>query len=153
MAQVVEGRSRSRQATRSADSLARGLGWFSLALGVAELAAAGRAARWLGMERNETLLRACGIRQIATGVGVLARDDPAPWIRARLAGDALDLLVLGKGLTNINTERDRVALAIGAVAGVTIIDALCAKALRWRRYGRRDGWPPRRFVLRETPNM
>ncbi|HEX6010571.1 MAG TPA: hypothetical protein VFY87_01955 [Geminicoccaceae bacterium] len=32
------------------DALARGLGWFSVALGVAEVAAPGRLARALGME-------------------------------------------------------------------------------------------------------
>ena len=50
----------------AADTLARGLGVFSIALGVVEVIAARALARTLGMEGQETLIRAYGVREIAT---------------------------------------------------------------------------------------
>ncbi|RDI57759.1 hypothetical protein DES45_10671 [Microvirga subterranea] len=132
---------RSAQMSReSADALARGLGWFSIALGAVEVFGGKGVARWLGMEQNEKLLRAYGVREIMTGVGILASRDPTPWIWGRVAGDALDLATLGKGLADPNAERDRVIMATGAVAGVTVLDIICANAL--------TGQPPQSRQLR-----
>ncbi|QFU15582.1 cyclase dehydrase [Microvirga thermotolerans] len=134
----------------SAEALARGLGWFSLALGAAELLGARSMARWLGMERHESLIRAYGVREIATGIGILAQKDPAPWIWGRVAGDALDLATLSGALRDPKAHRDRVAVAFGAVMGATVLDVACANALsgqeppRHRRavdYSDRSGLP------------
>ncbi|MCB5175563.1 MULTISPECIES: cyclase dehydrase [Microvirga] len=140
-------RSGSRQ---SADALARGLGWFSIALGAVELFGGRSVARWLGMERHERLIRAYGVREIVTGVGILASKDPTPWIWGRIGGDALDLATLGKELNESDADRDRVGIAMGAVAGVTVLDVMCANALtgqsmqerarRWD-YSDRSGLP------------
>ena len=51
------------------DSLARALGWFSLGLGLAELLAAPRITRSLGLRGKERLIRAYGVREIAAGIG------------------------------------------------------------------------------------
>jgi hypothetical protein len=118
-----------RQSRQSADALARGLGWFSIALGAVELFGGRSVARWLGMEKHETLIRAYGAREIAQGVAILAAKDPTPWIWARVAGDGLDLATLGKGLSEPQAERQNVTLAMGAVAGVTVLDVICANAL------------------------
>ena len=69
-------------------ALARGLGWFSIGLGVAELVAPGQLARFLGMEERTELIRAYGAREIMTGIGILSQEDPTPWIWGRVAGDA-----------------------------------------------------------------
>ena len=113
----------------SADALARGLGWFSIGLGVAELFAGRRIARALGMEEHTGLIRAYGAREIMTGVGILALGDAKPWIWGRVAGDALDLGTLATGLDERNRQRENVGLALAAVAGVTLLDVLCARAL------------------------
>ena len=113
----------------AADRLARGLGWFSLALGLVEVVAARRLARELGMRRQEDLVRAYGAREIATGLGILAARDPTPWIWGRVGGDALDLATLTAGYDRRNPRRDNVALALAAVAGVTALDVVCAQAL------------------------
>ncbi len=87
-----------RQVTRpnhSARSLARGLGWFSIGLGVVQLVAPRQVARFIGMPGSDGVIRACGLREIATGVGILLADDPKPWIYGRIGGDALDLAGLG----------------------------------------------------------
>jgi hypothetical protein len=113
----------------SAGRLAGGLGWFSIGLGVLELAAAGPLARGLGMRGQENLIRAYGLREIATGVGLLTSTDRRPWIMGRIAGDALDVATL---LANGRRNRHPVGLALGlaAVLGVTVLDLVCAEALR-----------------------
>ena len=80
---------------RSVRRAARGLGWFSLGLGLAEVLMPGAVARATGMHGRETLVRACGLREIATGLGLLLARDPTPWLWARVAGDAVDLATLG----------------------------------------------------------
>lgn len=123
--------SRARHETYgSARTLAQGLGWFSIGLGLAEVVAPDSLARCLGLEEHEGLIRAFGLREIATGIGILTQDDPTPWITARVAGDALDLATLATGLGPDNPQRANVGLALAAVAGVTVLDALCAKQLR-----------------------
>jgi len=81
------------------------------------------------MERHETLIRAYGAREVATGIGILMQKDPTPWIWGRVAGDALDLATLGTAMPGSGDARGRVALATGAVAGVTLLDIACANAL------------------------
>jgi hypothetical protein len=110
-------------------TLARGLGWFSLALGAAEMIAPRALARWLGMEGSEPMLRAYGMREVATGVGILASEQPAAWIWGRAIGDVLDLATLSKGLDTSNTRNANVGLAITAVAGVLALDVACAQSL------------------------
>lgn len=116
-------------ANYSADALARGLGWFSIGLGLAEIVAGRSIARSLGMEDRTNLIRAYGVREIATGVALLAQDDPTPWVWGRVGGDALDLATLATGLDDDNPRRDNVLLAMGTVAAVTAVDIACAVAL------------------------
>ena len=111
------------------DALARGLGVFSIALGLVEVVAARSLTRALGMEGNEMLVRAYGMREIATGVGILASDDPTPWIWGRVGGDALDVATLTTGLEGDNPRRENVMLALAAVAGATALDVYCAQTL------------------------
>jgi hypothetical protein len=132
------------------DALARGLGVFSIALGLMEVAAPRALARWLGMEGSETLIRAYGAREIATGVGILASNDPTPWIWGRVAGDALDIATLATGFEGDNPKKDNVAIALAAVAGVTALDVYCGQVLSsesteplppLRDYSDRAGFP------------
>ncbi|NIX78125.1 hypothetical protein [Microvirga terricola] len=148
MAQISKDISRSHKASLVSP---RTIGWLSLARGTVELLAARKLARWFGMERNETLIRAFGASRIAAGIGLLARDDPTPWMRVRLVGDALDLAVLGRALMDRNAERDRVAIAFYAVAGITLGDALRLRKLRRGGYHRHN--IPKWATLRERPNM
>jgi hypothetical protein len=139
-----------RQVTRpnhSARSLARGLGWFSIGLGVVQLVAPRQVARFIGMPGSDGVIRACGLREIATGVGILLADDPKPWIYGRIGGDALDLAGLGWSIEHGN-EPANAAIAAGAVAGITALDLSCAKGLDAERvpaaewdYSDRSGFP------------
>jgi hypothetical protein len=108
--------------------LANGLGWFSLALGLTEVLAARPLGRALGI-KNVTLLRAFGVREIAAGLGLLSQKRKGPWVWGRIAGDALDMGVLGSALRASNDRRGNAAFAIAVVAPVVALDLLCGGRL------------------------
>lgn len=110
-------------------TFAHGLGWFSIALGAVEVAAPRRLGRLIGAERNVGLLRLCGLREIAAGVGILAGRRQAPWIWSRLLGDALDLALLASLLRSRRSGRGGTLVAAAGVLGVTALDAWCARRL------------------------
>jgi len=110
-------------------ALARGLGWFSLALGAAALAAPQGLARGIGIGRHGALLRAIGMRELVSGVGILSQRRPTGWVRARVAGDAMDLTLLGVALRPSNPHRGRAIAAAAAVAGVMALDLLASRQL------------------------
>ncbi len=116
-------------AGRQGLALARGLGWFSIALGVTELVLPRTLSRTLGLGRRPALLAGYGVREIAAGAGLLLGADPAPWVQARIAGDALDLATLAVPLFARPRHRGAAAAAVLAVAGVTALDILCARRL------------------------
>ncbi|HET9018706.1 MAG TPA: cyclase dehydrase [Acetobacteraceae bacterium] len=135
--------------TPARDTVAQDLGWFSIGLGLAELMAPRSVAGMVGMRRTAPLISLYGLREIATGVGILASPDPTPFVWGRVAGDALDAATLTAGLVG-RRGRGRAMLALLAVAGVAALDVLCAQTLssrEARRPGRRfdyedrSGWP------------
>jgi hypothetical protein len=85
--------------------------------------------RVVGLEGKENLVRAFGIREILTGVGILMSRDPEPWIWGRVAGDALDLGALSAGMRRDNPHLAGNLVATLAVAQVTALDYACASAL------------------------
>ena len=106
--------------------MGRALGWFSIGLGLAQLAAPDRLANLIGLDENDrtrNLMRAVGLRELATGVGLLRQPDDARWLWARAAGDAVDLALLGTAIGSGNGNRARLAAATAAVAGVAALDA------------------------------
>lgn len=115
--------------TRSAHAFARGLGWFSIGLGLAELVAPKAVARAIGMDGREDLIRAYGLREIAAGIGILGSEHPGPWMWARAGGDALDLATLGVQVPRSDGNLETVSAAMAAVAGVAVLDLACARAL------------------------
>ena len=121
--------------------LARFLGYFSIGLGLTELFAARPLARAVGLEGQETLVRAFGAREVATGLYILNNPDDPAGLWGRVAGDVADLAVLAGGLRHGDDEEERedeapgrtgAAIALAAVAGVTILDILCAGMLQRR---------------------
>jgi hypothetical protein len=132
---------------RTARKLARGLGWFSIGLGLAELLAPRAMARATGLRRQEALMQAYGLREIATGIGLLASRQPRRWMWARVGGDVLDLATLSAAG---QPRRLSTASAIAAVASVAAADLACARALQAehrhatrhvRDYSTRSGLP------------
>ena len=107
-------------------SIARGLGWFGIGLGAVEVLAPKTLGRAIGLERQAGLLRLFGLREIASGVMILAADDPQPWLWARVAGDGLDGGLLASGLLPSNPDRGRTLVAAVAVGPVVILDLIYA---------------------------
>src|SRR5215212_11893981 len=97
------GRRARAMSESEAAPIARALGWFSIGLGLAEVLAPASMARMTGMQGYEAALRLFGLREMASGIGILAGPGPAAsWLWARVAG---------------------------AVAGVMLADILCAQRL------------------------
>jgi hypothetical protein len=131
------------------DRLARGLGWFSIALGLTELLAPRALTRALGMEGSETLVRAYGVREIGAGIMTLS-PDKGLGLQSRVAGDSLDIATLLAGLRADNPKRDNVMIALAMVLGVTLLDIAGAQGVRTsqrrsdrpqRTYRDRSGFP------------
>jgi uncharacterized membrane protein len=122
------------------ERLAAALGWFSLALGAAEVAAPGALARWAGVPERNGYLRTLGAREIVAGLGLLTGKRPVGWMWARVAGDVMDLVSLAAAARSPEARRGRIAAATALVAGVTVADWIAANQLS-RRPGarRRDG--------------
>jgi len=143
--------SRPDRSLTATDRVARGLGWFSLALGAAELIAPGKLGKALGLEGKEALLRAYGGREIGAGMWALS-DTLAPAIWARVAGDVVDLGTLVAGLKGADeTQKRNNFVALAAVAGITLVDFVTALSLTaeqserkgetGRDYSDRSGFP------------
>ena len=114
------GRRAQRRATTTR-GVARGLGWFSIALGLAQVAAPRAVERLIGVPDTGTrrkLVRLVGLRELAAGIGTLSRSKPSGWLWARAGGDAIDLALLGVALRAKGARKSRLAAAIAAVAGV-----------------------------------
>jgi uncharacterized membrane protein len=110
------------------DRLARGLGWFSLGLGVTQVVAPGAVSRWIGLRENRVgLLSLLGAREIASGIGILCRDRRESGLWARAGGDAMDLALLGAAFALSGTNKKRVATTALLVAGVTALDVISAR--------------------------
>lgn len=111
----------------STRTLANGLGWFSLGLGLLEVIAPRRFAGSLGVEKRASLFQTYGLREIAAGLGILLSGRPAPWLWARAAGDVLDMAAVAPQLASKDESVQRAnsfaALAIGAIAA---LDVYCA---------------------------
>jgi hypothetical protein len=113
-----------------AEKLAVGLGWFSIGLGLAELLAPKQLGELIGVDKKrQSLLPFFGLREIASGIGILAMPRPAGAVWSRVGGDAMDLAFLGSALASDKTDKPKVAVATLAVLGVTALDVLCAQRL------------------------
>ncbi|HEY6876749.1 MAG TPA: SRPBCC family protein, partial [Polyangiales bacterium] len=109
--------------------LADGLALFSVGLGLAELVAPAAVARLVGVRDdadNRAVLKAAGLRELASGVGILGAANPAALLWGRVAGDVMDLLLLAGAASAEDSDRRRLSGATIAVLGVTALDVLGA---------------------------
>jgi hypothetical protein len=113
------------------DRLVRTLGWFSLGLGLYELARSQQLARTLGMEGKESLIRAYGARELASGVLCLSVGGNVG-AASRVVGDTVDVATLAANAGRDNPKRDNVVTALAMVLGVTALDSLAFAASQKR---------------------
>jgi uncharacterized membrane protein len=115
------------------ESLANFLGVFSVGLGLAQVLMPGVMSRVVGIDhednRNTTLMRFLGLREISHGVAILSNQQPEKAVWSRVAGDAVDLALLGKALTNPENNRSATLFATANVLAVTALDVMCAQLL------------------------
>jgi len=116
------------QQQAQAGMLAKGLGWFSIGLGLAEIFAPRQLGRAIGVRADHAaVLPFLGIRELTSGLGILAQTTHTrAWVKSRVAGDIIDLALLGAAFGARDTSRTRLAVATAAVAGVTALDVLCS---------------------------
>jgi uncharacterized membrane protein len=133
-------------------SLARGLGWFSVGLGLAEMAAPRAIAKLIGVESKDMAtgtLRMLGAREIASGFGILTRPRRAGPVWSRVVGDVIDIALLAWAMRAKRTNTERVAAALASVLGVTALDVYASRRLQ-RTY-RRELKPVVREVTINRP--
>ena len=119
----------SQSSVQYYEQLSNKLGWFSIALGLAEVAAPSQVAALIGVrddDKTRNVLRAYGLRELTAGVGILTEKRPAGWLWARVGGDVLDLISLSSARS---TDKARSVVSTAAVLGVTALDVVCAKQL------------------------
>jgi uncharacterized membrane protein len=106
-------------------------------------------------------MRLVGARGVALGLATLLRRNRSGWIWARVGGDLLDLAFLGLALGQSRRRGRRhrslrLPLALGAVAGMTVVDVV--RAVRATRAGREaaraasDNIPGLSITIDRTPD-
>lgn len=110
-----------------ARQVSRALGWFSVGLGLAEFLAPRGMASLTGINGHSSLIRSFGMREMASGFGILRGRRTSAWLWGRVAGDAMDLATLGAAMGSPRASRTRLFLSTAAVAGVAVADVLCAQ--------------------------
>src|SRR5688572_7521427 len=120
---------RNNDSKSGSERLARGLGWFSIGLGLVQILAPRSVGRLVGVRNHRALIAAVGVREIASGIGILSQVKPRGWVWARVGGDVMDLAMLGSALTGRKAARTRLATTAAVVAGITAVDALCGERL------------------------
>jgi hypothetical protein len=141
-----------RLATRQ---MARGLGWLSIALGVAELLAPRAMSRATGVNGGTTLTRLYGFREIACGIGILACRNPTPLLWGRVLGDAVDIATVAAGAASAGRPNStRLSASLATLAGITALDIHTAIAspgfadVPQVDYGHRSGFPSSPAAMR-----
>ena len=115
---------------RDKDPLAQFLGWFSIGLGTAQLTAPRALCKLVGASDEglaPKVMRVLGARELTQGTCILVRPRPTTWVWSRVAGDVLDLSLLG--LVAVKNRRARTAFAIANVLAVTVPDIYESKFL------------------------
>src|SRR5688500_14715385 len=107
-------------------SLTRGVSFFSLGFGLAELLAPRAVARLVGLNpRHDNFIRLVGLRDISSGLGIM-RTKSAACHWSRVAGDAIDLALLSATQRSPQNNHRRLNLTLAAVAGVAVRDLIAA---------------------------
>jgi uncharacterized membrane protein len=115
---------------RGGEGLASFLGWFSIGLGLSQLIAPDSVARLIGVRPTDETnngMRAIGLRELTSGLGILSGKRESDWLWSRVAGDAMDLALLARALRDDHNDGRRTTGALAAVAGVTLLDVLAAQ--------------------------
>ncbi len=128
-------------------ALARGLGVFSLGLGLYQVMAPREFAQAVGVRPRpdrEALARALGVRELGAAAGLLTSRMPVSWMWMRVAGDVMDVAILGRAMADRDTRHDRAGTAMASVLGIAALDVVGSvlvsrEAQRQNGHGDRSG--------------
>lgn len=112
-------------------TLNRFLGVFSAALGVPQTFMTERFLRFIGLRPTDEArkwTRVVGVREHLPAVGLLSGWRPALWLWSRVAGDVMDLALLGAARRQKKADQGRLNGATAGVVGALGIDLLAAVA-------------------------
>lgn len=135
---VGNGGSPTRPGEAPEERVATGLGWFSVGLGLAQLLAPRALSRLIGLRgdsRDVLLMRFVGMRELGAAVAIFTRLRPSGALWARVAGDTMDLALLGAAFASKKSHKGQLAAATAAVAGVTALDVFEAMQLSGNKRG------------------
>lgn len=110
--------------------LGLGLGFFSIGLGLLEVAAPGRIARWLGVDGggSKKVTRLFGARELLAGAMLLRGPAVSTNVWNRVIGDVMDLAALGLAFSR-SDRKPTTAGALAFVGGATLLDVVTARGL------------------------
>ena len=137
---------------RDKDPLAQFLGWFSIGLGTAQVAAPRALSRLVGADDDglaPRVMRLVGARELTQGAGILVRPRPTAWLWSRVAGDVLDLSLLA--VTAARNRRARTAFAVANVLAVTVPDVYESRFLSRKQGPVRAAMRIRKAVTIDRP--
>ena len=127
------------------------LGWFSVGLGLAEILAPKALGRAIGVGDHPALMRALGVREITSGLGLLSQRGTAAWAWSRVAGDAMDLALLGAAARSPMSDQKRIAMAATAVVGVAALDIYASRRLQAEPVELQDEVITQSLAINATP--
>ncbi len=110
--------------------LARGIGWFSLAIGLRLVVAPMPGTRAFGMGERPALGCVMGVRDLVVGAGLLRGENTRTWLMARGINDALDAALILVGMASGAFPRDRAPVGLAVVTSFSVASLLLAKRLR-----------------------
>lgn len=107
-----------------------GLGFFSIGLGLAEIAAPGRLSKWLGVEgpSAKKVIALFGARELLAGAMLLRGPAVSTNVWNRVIGDGMDAAALGLAFARSN-RKGPIAGALAFVATAAVADYLTARGL------------------------
>jgi uncharacterized protein YndB with AHSA1/START domain len=119
-----------RAESASKAGLARALGWVSIGVGLAIVAAPGTLMKAFGLGDRPNLGRLLGVRDLVIGAGLLlGGQNTAAWCRARGIADALDVALIVGGTATGAFRRDRAPIGVATGAGFSALSFWLARRL------------------------
>ena len=113
--------------------LVRALGWVSIGVGLAAVAAPGPLMKALGLGDRPNLGRFLGVRDLVLGTGLLlGGQSTAGWCRVRGIADALDVALILGGAATGAFRRDRALIGVASGAGFSALSFWLARRLEQR---------------------
>ena len=105
------------------------LGGLTVGLGLVEVLRGKSLARRMGVPQYSGVVRAYGVRELATAGALFAAPTAAAPVWARVAGDVLDLATLGAASQVRGADKGTIRAAVAFVSGALLLDWWAARRM------------------------